>query len=212
MGKAVNQSNKVSHNILIYLKKNGRKTTTEIAQHFSLTSMAVRQHLHLHKMNDLVCYAEQHASRGRPKRVWFLTEKAEKTFPNDADKLLNFLVLACQNQSQKPLSDMLDSYLNALCQNVAQLTGDAKTKLKSLSKALNDWGYLNETIFAEDGLFRLSIYHCPHYLLVRHLDELYDFEKNILPAIAGHDFKIESVNFRVADYYYSEYALRAIGD
>ena len=80
-----NKSNKVSDNILLLLKKEGALCTSDIADYFQVTTMAVRQHLHIHMQNGLVEYFDQPAERGRPKRMWALSERADQQFPKDLD-------------------------------------------------------------------------------------------------------------------------------
>lgn len=160
-------------------------------------------------MNGLVSFGEQHATRGRPKRVWHLTDKAQQTFPHDSDKLLIHLYTACKQSIKEPIDYMLKCYTEDLRLKLPQLNQSNKENIKSLCKSLTESGYLNDVIFETSDIFRVKIYHCPHFSLVKKFEELHEFEQRLLPNLAESIFIVEMVSFRFIDPFHLEYILKS---
>src|SRR5690625_4717401 len=68
--------------LLIVLKKSNESSMKEIMQHFNLSEIAIRRHLHDLIREQLV---EEHSVKqeiGRPFKVYRLTTKGHELFPN----------------------------------------------------------------------------------------------------------------------------------
>lgn len=178
-----NQSNKVSENILLLLKRQGALRTADIADHFHLTTMAVRQHLHIHMQNELVKYFDEPAERGRPKRMWTLSEKAHQQFPKDADLFLEYLVdFIPEQQRALGFQNIFERYTQRMQQtvNAAMMHSDARSHIPEI---LTSFGYFCdvETITATQLL--VHVYHCPHAHLLDAYPELIELERQLIQQV-----------------------------
>ena len=72
-------------NILNCLKTKGKMTAAEAADEAGLTSMGARGHLERLAQKGLVDFHEEKAGRGRPKKLWFLTDEGHRQFPQQYD-------------------------------------------------------------------------------------------------------------------------------
>ncbi len=68
--------------IVQHLKQAGPTDAETLAIHFSITAMAVRQHLYALQKEGLVTFQEEARSMGRPAKLWLLTSAADRFFPD----------------------------------------------------------------------------------------------------------------------------------
>src|SRR3546814_12738921 len=68
--------------ILFRLKTRGALAIAELGAAFGITSEAVRQLLVKAEAEGLVAYDDRREGRGRPKRIWRLTEAGHARFPD----------------------------------------------------------------------------------------------------------------------------------
>ncbi|MTI09980.1 helix-turn-helix transcriptional regulator, partial [Curvivirga aplysinae] len=74
------------------LKQNGPQDAAYLATELGVTAMAVRQHLYDLSNEKLVTYEEVPRPKGRPAKLWRLTEEANRLFPDaHADLSLSLL-------------------------------------------------------------------------------------------------------------------------
>ena len=71
-----------SDRILFRLKTRGPQTIADLGAAFGITSEAVRQLLVKSEAESLVSYEDRREGRGRPKRLWRLTEAGHARFPD----------------------------------------------------------------------------------------------------------------------------------
>ena len=74
-------TNDTRTNIINLLKINAKMTIKEVSTQLDMSSMGVRQHLSSLEREGLVEYYRQKSSRGRPKYIYTLTDKAKEIFP-----------------------------------------------------------------------------------------------------------------------------------
>ena len=68
--------------LLDALKRDGAAQAADLAASIGVSPMAVRQHLYALRDEGLVGYEEQARPRGRPAKLWRLTEAADRYFPD----------------------------------------------------------------------------------------------------------------------------------
>ena len=64
---------KTPDKILFQLKSHGPETVSQLAEHFTMTTMGVRQHLNSLTTQQLTEHFEKNEGVGRPTRYWQLT-------------------------------------------------------------------------------------------------------------------------------------------
>src|SRR6187455_847323 len=73
--------------VLFHLKTKGPQTAASLAARLGVTPMAVRQHLQSAEADGLVAFTDERRKVGRPARIWSLTSKAAKRFPDSHSDL-----------------------------------------------------------------------------------------------------------------------------
>lgn len=150
--------------VLDILKREGPQDAEFLAQQLDITAMAVRQHLYALQDEGLISWESEAQGRGRPKKLWALTEDAEKFFPDAHQDLAVELIGAIQSmEGGKIMAQLLEArgaqqvirYKKAL-----DAQDGLKAKVEGLAKIRSKEGYMADTE-AKDGAFYLYENHCP---------------------------------------------------
>lgn len=75
-------STKTRRAIIDLLKQQGGMDVMALSSQFSLSGMAIRQHLNALKEEGLVTNKEESRPMGRPTKLWILTPAADRFFPS----------------------------------------------------------------------------------------------------------------------------------
>src|SRR5690349_21970003 len=78
----VGSSQSARDKVLFHLKTRGPQTAADLARRLEVTPMAIRQHLQSAEAEGLVSFVDERRKVGRPARIWSLTSKATKRFPD----------------------------------------------------------------------------------------------------------------------------------
>lgn len=209
----VMNNSRVSDNILIYIKYNGPQTAQTLAQAFSVTPMAIRQHLYLHNKNDLVQYYDVKTSRGRPKRLWRLTDKAQKAYQDNSSQQMGFLIHGILDHRCLDEAQLRDLYQETLLKRFVK-TLQIQTKspgfvkiLQQLAQEANNLGYLFEYAHIEHNTFILTEHHEPLTEIANQFDFIKDIEVNKYEIILAKTFTVEVINHILKGHYCSQYKL-----
>lgn len=73
--------------ILFLLKSHGPQSAAELGEQLQMTSMGARQHLMTLEADGWVSFNDEARGRGRPVRLWHLTEQAWQRFPDSHSEL-----------------------------------------------------------------------------------------------------------------------------
>lgn len=68
--------------VLELVKRSGPVTSERLAEMLGITGMAVRQHLAALEAEDLVRHETRSGHRGRPAKLWSITDAAQSRFPD----------------------------------------------------------------------------------------------------------------------------------
>ncbi|MFC4347732.1 helix-turn-helix transcriptional regulator [Kordiimonas lipolytica] len=150
--------------ILTELKRTGACRADDMAEKLELTPMAIRQHLYQLRDEGAVVCRSKPQGRGRPAKMWELTEKADVYFP-DAHRDLSLDLL----ESMRDLfgEDGLAKLVNhrtakqkTRYEHSLEGKRDLKARLKALAAERAREGYMAETVEKDGALFLLEN-HCP---------------------------------------------------
>ena len=148
------------------MKTKGPQTAASLAAQLGVTPMAVRQHLQAAEADGLVSFTDERRKVGRPARIWSLTSKAAKRFPDSHSDLTVDLLEAVKTTFGSEGLDRLitertrkqrASYLERMPAVEAPL----EEKLAALAGIRSVEGYMAEWQKEDDGSFTLSENHCP---------------------------------------------------
>ena len=165
MKNATREKDGVTRNaILDRLKRSDPITAGAIGEQLGLTAMAVRLHLYELEAEGLVAATSKPAGRGRPVKLWGLTDAAARVFPDAhqgvAVEMINSVralfgedglaaVIARHGERQRAqYKDRLNAF------------DDLKSKVKTLAEIRSSEGYMAEAI-EQDGGWLLVENHCP---------------------------------------------------
>ena len=150
--------------ILFLLKRHGPQSAAELGEQLQMTSMGARQHLMTLEADGWVSFNDEARGRGRPVRLWHLTEQAWQRFPDSHSELTLQLIdniqqlfgevgmerLIAQREQQQLARYQTELTQPALADRLAALTAQRTRE-----------GYMADFCQEEDGSWLLWESHCP---------------------------------------------------
>ncbi len=150
--------------VLQVLKRRGGATVSDLARELSLSGVSLRRHLDLLERHRLVATRVQGGRRGRPARVYHLTEEAECFFPQRYSQFAVSLLQAVQEAfGPRALEKLLSRQTNNLIQQIKpRLAGKSlKARVEALADLMTEMGFLARSEQLTRGQFLLTQCHCP---------------------------------------------------
>ncbi len=150
--------------IIDRLKRQGELSASDLGEQLGLTAMAARLQLYDLQEESLVTSRSVPAGRGRPVKLWALTEAAEKIFPDAHQGLAVELIHSVEKIFGKDgLTKLIAAHGEKQLKTYEQLLGGAKSpgeRVKKLAEVRSSEGYMAEAV--KDGRDWLLIEnHCP---------------------------------------------------
>ncbi|MGD8325674.1 MAG: ArsR family transcriptional regulator [Sphingomonadales bacterium] len=179
--------------ILDLLKREGPQDAEFLAQQLNITAMAVRQHLYALQDEGLISWESEAQGRGRPKKLWALTEGAEKFFPDAHQDLAVELIEAIQTmEGGKVMAKLLETrgaqqvtrYKKAL-----DAYDSLKAKAQGLAKLRSKEGYMAD-IEVKDGVLYLYENHCPICSAARACSGICANELDVFQTALGAKYRV----------------------
>jgi predicted ArsR family transcriptional regulator len=155
--------------LLDRLKRTGPQQARDLASHLGVTAMAARQHLYALEAEGIVVAEEQPRPRGRPVKLWRLTEAAEAFFPDGhAELTLDLLDAMTSAFGARGLDKLVAARAEAqLAAYRARIRPGwpLKRRLEALARIRSEEGYMAEVCGAGRdagrGAYLLVENHCP---------------------------------------------------
>lgn len=150
--------------ILFLLKSHGPQSAAELGEQLQMTSMGARQHLIALEADGWVGFSDEARGRGRPVRLWHLTEQAWQRFPDSHSELTLQLIDNIQQLFGEVGMERLiqQREQQQLGRYQAQLTQPALVdRLVKLKDLRTQEGYMADLRQEEDGSWLLWESHCP---------------------------------------------------
>lgn len=150
--------------ILFLLKSHGPQSAAELGDQLQMTSMGARQHLMTLEADGWVSFNDEARGRGRPVRLWHLTEQAWQRFPDSHSELTLQLIDNIQQLFGEVGMERLIAQREQqqLARYQAELTQPALAdRLAALTAQRTREGYMADYRQEEDGSWLLWESHCP---------------------------------------------------
>jgi predicted ArsR family transcriptional regulator len=179
--------------IMDVLKRMGPQRAEQLAHHFDVTAMAVRQHLYALQEKGLVDAVSVPKGRGRPVKNWALTKKAQALFPNSHQELAVDLLGHMHKQfGEDGLTEIINRHSAAQKKSYGRALQGHKTleaRLKALARLRSDEGYMAE-ILQDKEAWLLVENHCPICAAASQCTRLCANELEVFAHVLGPDVKI----------------------
>lgn len=188
--------------IIDLLKQQGEMDVVALSSKFSLSGMAIRQHLNALKEEGLVTYEEEARPMGRPTKLWRLTPEADRFFPSGYSELSVSLIHSMKEAFGNEGLDKLLAVRNKNMQEkYLQHLGDAsgvREKLEKLADIRTNEGYMAEIKDQDDGSLLFIEKHCPICEAAAACTGLCKNELHLFATILGDNVHIERVEYILA--------------
>lgn len=201
--------------LLDSLKQTGPQGAAELASPLGITAMAVRQHLYALEAEGLVVNEPERRGKGRPVKLWRLTEAADRFFPDGHAELTTALLGAMRETfGEKGLEKLMAARSAQQAADYGARLGKAKSlkdKLKKLAAARTEEGYMAAVERAEDGGWLLVENHCPICSAAAACSGLCAAELDVFRRVLGPEVEIERTDHILAGARRCAYRVRPRG-
>jgi DeoR family suf operon transcriptional repressor len=162
-----------------------RSTINELAEAVEINPISVRHHINKLEADGLVVSAEEHHGVGRPRRVYYLTEKGRERFPTRYIRLIMRLLQQLKETMPQPM-------VNTLFTQIARdLASDYQDELEGLSleERLNMVTHLlsNEGFTVEweqqGDFYQIRESNCPYYHVGQNHPEVCTVDQTLISTL-----------------------------
>jgi predicted ArsR family transcriptional regulator len=196
------------------LKQRGESGAEELAADLGMTLPGVRQHLGALADEQLVTSREEPrgaGERGRPKRLYSLTPRAEPLFPKAYDELANELLRHAANEDGTLVERIFVRRRNGRIDNARARLASKRTlraKVAELTRILDEDGYLAEWEQVGRGKFRIVEHNCAILAVASHHPSACRSEIEFLQAVLP-EATVERVSHIVSGAHQCAYVVTA---
>jgi predicted ArsR family transcriptional regulator len=191
---------KTQEALLLYLKRDGEMTVSQLCQLLGVTSMAVRRHLTALQKDGLIVARLEKKLRGRPTYIYKLTEKSESLFPSGFQNLaIDLLDLVFEQTGHKGVMELL-TRRNARLADRLRPRVENKTlaeRVGEVSKIFSENGYMTDWKKLDDGDFIIYQQHCAVRDLANQYRQLCILEPRLMEDLLG--VKISRTKYMLQD-------------
>ncbi|WP_428410024.1 helix-turn-helix transcriptional regulator [Hyphococcus sp.] len=179
--------------ILNMLKREGELCASQIGPALGVTPMAARLQLYALEAEGLVEARSEAKGRGRPLKIWSLTEASARVFPDAHQSLAVEMIQSVEELfGAEGLAKFVKKHGDMQRKAYGEKLAKAKTlgeRVKGLAKARTDEGYMAEA--KKDGRDWLLIEnHCPICSAAKACTGLCAGELKVFSDVLGKDVKV----------------------
>lgn len=176
--------------ILDLLKKEVSLAVTELTDRLNITHMAVRKHLGILEKEGLVKSDVIRQSKGRPLQVYSLTNKGDRTFPQNYEGMtVEFLkdiegihgIESVELLFERREERLISEYNERLGQK------SIADKIKEIATIQDEKGYMTKFEQLDDHSFELVEYNCPIFSVASEYKIACKCETNMFKQVLGID-------------------------
>ncbi|WP_322863404.1 helix-turn-helix transcriptional regulator [Aeromonas allosaccharophila] len=150
--------------ILFLLKSHGPQSAAALGEQLQMTSMGARQHLLALEQEGWVTFSDEARGRGRPVRLWQLTEQAWQRFPDShSDLTVQLIDNVRELFGEEGMERLILQREQQMLARYQQTLGNKglSGRLEALRELRSREGYMAEIRCEEDGSWLLWESHCP---------------------------------------------------
>lgn len=191
-----NTKEKTRSRILMLLKKDGPQEAADLAKTFGVTDMAVRQHLYALEEQGDICNCPAPRPKGRPAKLWQLTEQANAHFPNTHAEFSTGLISSIEEVFGKQgMEKLLDvRFRDQVAEYGGQISASSplKDKLETLVAIRSREGYMADILAGsgqDDFLFVEN--NCPVCEAAKSCSGICARELDLFKAVLGKDVEVK---------------------
>lgn len=179
--------------ILLYVLRHGPVSATDISQSFGMSAAGVRRHLDNIVDDGLahVVEAPRSGQRGRPAKLFRLTDAGRAQFGHDYDTLALLALRALRNSTgDEAVKDFAAQRINEVLGEIPELDEDfaedkdVKAQARKIAEALTDRGYAATVGHAAGGV-QICRHHCPIQDVAEEFPELCAAEHRVVAELLG---------------------------
>jgi predicted ArsR family transcriptional regulator len=190
------------HAVIETLKRDGPQSAQQLADALDVTHMAVRQHLYDLEARGIVRAVERPVPRGRPKKQWELTRRADAFFPDGhgelAASLLEEMTRAFGADGlARLLRERTEKQVAHYRERMAKARG-LRERVERLAEARSEEGYMAAVEQAPDGGLLLVENHCPICDAARACSGLCSAELECFREVLGDGVRVERTSHILA--------------
>lgn len=166
--------------ILYILKKDGEIAMKELADHFSISDIAIRKHVQALIWDGFIKKRKVRQDIGRPYHVYSLTKKGHGTFPNQYEELpvrilQDLEALEGEQVVNKLIEFRKDREKNELMAHLPEDDFDAR--MEEMIKLQQEKGYMIDYEKLENGDYHIKIFNCPIFNVASSYHQICDNEE-----------------------------------
>ena len=202
--------------LLDHLKRAGPQQARDLAAHLGVTAMAARQHLYALEAEGIVAAEQQPRPRGRPVKLWRLTEAAAPFFPDGhAELTLGLLDAMTAAFGARGLGKLIDARTEA--QRAAygariRPHWPLRRRVEALARIRAEEGYMAEVRDcgpgAGRGVYLLVENHCPICAAAQACRGLCQRELELFQEVLGPDVEVERLDHLLSGARRCSYRIR----
>lgn len=181
--------------ILFSLKTRGPRSIGDLGAAFDMTAEAARQQLVRLQEQGLVETSDKRQPKGRPKKLWRLTEAGHARFPDRHGQLTVDLIRSVRDTFGE---DGLEKLIAArevetlhTYRSVMAGADSLAARVGRLAEARSAEGYMAEWSELSDGEFLLIENHCPICAAAATCQNFCRAERDVFAAALGPDCAVE---------------------
>jgi len=185
------------------LKREGPISADSAAEKLGITAMAVRQHLYAMASEGEVTHVDEARPRGRPVKLWRVTEAADSHFADSHSSLATDLIIQMKKAFGEDGVDRLLKLRNAELEKTYRAKTDKapslRAKLDALAKIRSAEGYMADVRRdPETGQWLFVENHCPICSAARLCTGLCREELALFNRVLGKNIRVERVSHILA--------------
>lgn len=185
--------------IIKLIQRNGPMDIKALRKAMGVSDTAIRQQLQYLLADDMLeTTLVRSSGRGRPSRVYALTDQAQQLFANECDDMVLALYdELLREQGPEVVKRLLAKVGERMAEQYQQqVRGLAlQERVKALSALLDDRGIMSDTNEEADAII-LHEYNCPYHDLAATHQQICEMEKDMLSQVLDAD--VELIN-RIVD-------------
>lgn len=184
------------------LKTEGPKEAAELGGMLGVSAMAVRQHLYALEVEKLVTYELQPRPKGRPAKLWQLTEAANSLFPDaHAELTISLIDAMAESFGDDGVQKLLGIRATKQSADYSTRLVDCKNledRLKGLMELRTAEGYMAALEKSPEGEFLLVENHCPICAAAKSCSGLCALELSVFQEVIGDLATVERTDHILA--------------